>query len=126
MTDEHDASVGNTPALRKPRRTGQPHFGVIRGIKLKGWASRNSAGYRGVVATQYGIKAVAQGKLGVGMIGGALGLGDTSVEGRIQTGLTVVGFIPGAGTGAAAASLGVDAYKIYKAQSACVASGKYD
>jgi hypothetical protein len=86
----------------------------------------NSAGYRGVVATQYGMMAVAQGKGGVGIINGAFGLGDTSVEGRISTGATVAGFIPGLGTGAAAVSLGVDSYKIYKAQSACVDSGKYD
>jgi hypothetical protein len=86
----------------------------------------NNAGYRGVVATQYGMQAVAQGKGGVAMINGALGLGDTSVEGRISTGATLAGFIPGLGTGAAAVSLGVDAYKIFKAQSACVDSGKYD
>jgi hypothetical protein len=60
------------------------------------------------------------------MINGALGLGDTSVEGRISTGATVAGFIPGLGTGAAIVSLGLDASKIYDAQSACVDSGKYD
>jgi len=86
----------------------------------------NNAGYRGVVATQYGMKAVAQGKGGVAMINSALGLGDRSVEGRISTGATLAGFIPGLGTGAAAVSLGVDAYKILKAESACVDSGKYD
>ena len=86
----------------------------------------NSAGYRGVVATQYGMMAVSQGKGGVAMINGALGLGDASVEGRISTGATLAGFIPGLGTGAAAVSLGVDAYKINKAQSACVDNGKYN
>jgi hypothetical protein len=57
------------------------------------------------------VKAVAQGKLAGGVIGGALGLGDTSTQGRISTGLTVVGFIPGLGTLAAAASIVNDAIK---------------
>ncbi len=86
----------------------------------------NNAGYRGVVATQYGIKAVAQGKGGVAMINGALGLGDTSVKGRISTGVTVAGFIPGLGTYAAGVSIGADLSNINDGQSACVASGKYD
>ena len=72
------------------------------------------------------MKAVTQGKGAVNAINGALGLNDTSVAGRISTGATLAGFIPGLGTGAAAVSLGVDAYKINKAQSACVDSGKYD
>ena len=71
----------------------------------------NSAGYRGVVATQYGMKVVKQGKGAVGAIGGAFGLGDTSVQGRISTGLTVVGFIPVLGTLAAGASIVNDAIK---------------
>ena len=82
-------------------------------------AAGNSAGYCGVVATQYGMKAVAQGKGGAALISGAFGLGDTSVEGRISTGLTVAGFIPGLGTAAAAASIGVDGYKTWKAVSQC-------
>jgi hypothetical protein len=86
----------------------------------------NNAGYRGVVATQYGMMAVAQAKGGVSMINGALGLGDTSVKGRISTAATVAGFIPGLGTYAAGVSIGVDASKTYDAQSACVNSGKYD
>jgi hypothetical protein len=69
----------------------------------------NSAGYRGVVATQYGMKAVAQGKGAAAAIGGAFGLGDTSAQGRISTGLTVAGFIPGLGTLAAGASIVNDA-----------------
>jgi RHS repeat-associated protein len=86
----------------------------------------NKAGYRGVVATQYGMKAVSQAKGGVNAISGALGLGDTSVKGRISTGATIAGFIPGLGTGAAAVSIGVDASKTYDAQSACVDNGKYN
>jgi RHS repeat-associated protein len=79
----------------------------------------NSAGYRGVVATQYGMSAVSQFKGGAAVIGGAFGLGDTSVEGRISTGLTVAGFIPGLGTAAAAGSIGVDAYITAKAVWQC-------
>ncbi len=86
----------------------------------------NSAGYRGVVATQYGMMAVRQGKDGVNAINGALGLGDTSVRGWISTGATIAGFIPFLSTGAAAVSIGVDASKIYDAQSSCLDSGKYD
>lgn len=79
----------------------------------------NSAGYRGVVATQYGMRAVTQFKGGAAAIGGAFGLGDTSVDGRISTGLTIAGFIPGVGTAAAAGSIGVDAYKTVKAVRQC-------
>ena len=86
----------------------------------------NNAGYRGVVATQYGMKAVAQGKGAVNAVSGALGLGDTSVKGRISTGATLAGFIPGLGTYAAGVSIGVDLSKTYDAQSACVDNGKYD
>lgn len=86
----------------------------------------NSLGYRGIVATQQRAKAVTQGKGAIGLLSGALGLGDTSVAGRISTGATLAGFIPGVGTAAAGVSLGVDAYRINKETSACVASGKYD
>jgi hypothetical protein len=57
------------------------------------------------------MRAVAQGKGAGGAIGGALGLGDTSVQRRISTGLTVAGFIPGLGTLAAGASIVNDAIK---------------
>lgn len=79
----------------------------------------NLAGYRGVVATQYGMKAVTQGKGAVGAIGGAFGLGDTSVQGRLSTGLTVAGFIPGLGTLAAGASIVNDAIKTRMAVANC-------
>jgi len=74
-------------------------------------AAGNAAGYRGVVATQYGMKAVAQGKGGAALVSGAFGLGDTSVQGRLSTGLTVAGFVPGLGTLAAGASIVNDAIK---------------
>lgn len=79
----------------------------------------NTAGYRGVVATQYGMKVVPQGKGTVAMVNGAFGLGDTSVEGRISTALTVAGFIPGLGSAAAAASIGVDLFTLVKAIGQC-------
>jgi hypothetical protein len=79
----------------------------------------NSAGYRGVVATQYGMKAVAQGKGAAAAISGAFGLGDTSAQGRISTGLTVAGFIPGLGQAAAIGSIIIDTYKTTKAISQC-------
>lgn len=82
-------------------------------------AAGNAAGYRGVVATQYGMKAVAQGKFGGGLIAGAFGLGDTSTQGRISTGLTVAGFVPGLGTLAAGASIVNDAIKTGMAVAKC-------
>jgi RHS repeat-associated protein len=82
-------------------------------------AAGNTAGYRGVVATQYGMKAVAQGKGGTALIAGAFGLGDTSVQGRISTGLTVAGFVPGLGTLAAGASIANDAIKAGMAVAKC-------
>ncbi len=82
-------------------------------------AAGNAAGYRGVVATQYGMKAVAQGKGGAALIAGAFGLGDTSVQGRLSTGLTVAGFVPGLGTLAAGASIVNDAIKTGMAVAKC-------
>lgn len=57
------------------------------------------------------MKVVPQSKRAVNAISGAFGLGDTSVQGRISTGLTVAGFIPGLGTLAAGASIVDDAIK---------------
>jgi RHS repeat-associated protein len=82
-------------------------------------AAGNSAGYRGVVATQYGMRAVTQGKGGAALISGALGLGDTSVQGRLTTGLTVAGFVPGLGTLAAGTSIVNDAIKTGMAVAKC-------
>ena len=79
----------------------------------------NSAGYRGVVATQYGMKVVPHGQRAVGAISGAFGLGDTSVEGRVSTGLTVAGFIPGLGQIAAGAEIVVDFAKTGMAIAKC-------
>ena len=79
----------------------------------------NSAGYQGVVATQYGMKVVAQGKGAIAMVNGAFGLGDTSVDGLISAGLTIAGFVPGLGQGAAVFSIFHDAYVTAKAVGQC-------
>jgi hypothetical protein len=79
----------------------------------------NTAGYRGVVATQYGMKLVVQGKGAVAMVNGAFGLSDTSVGGRISTGLTIAGFVPGVGTAAATVSIGLDLFTMAKAIRQC-------
>ncbi len=84
-------------------------------------AAGNSAGYRWVVATQYGMKAVNQGKGAVAFAGGALGLGDSGapVLERISgLALSVAGFTP-LGQVAAAASIGVDIYRTAKAIRQC-------
>jgi hypothetical protein len=96
-----------------------PYRELARGLCLVPLPAKGADPEGGVVATQYGMKAVAQGKGAANAIGGAFGLGDTSVEGRISTGLTVAGFIPGLGTAAAASSIGVDGYKTWKAVSQC-------
>ncbi len=71
----------------------------------------NSPGYRGIVATRQGAKAGTRGKGAISAISGSFGLGDTSAQGRLSTGLTVAGFIPGPGTLAAGASIVNDAIK---------------
>jgi hypothetical protein len=57
------------------------------------------------------MKAVAQGKLAGGVLGGAFGLGDTSPQGKLNTAFTIAGFVPGLGTFAAVASIVNDAIK---------------
>lgn len=79
----------------------------------------NSARYRGVVATQYGMKTVKQSKGAVAFVSGAFGLDDTSAQGRISTALTVAGFIPYVGTLAAGASIVNDVIKTGMEVSKC-------
>ena len=87
----------------------------------------NALGYRGIVATQQGAKAVSQFKGAFAMGSYALGLQDTSTRGRIGTLTTIAGFIPGLSTYAAAVSIGyVDLPNINDDLNGCVASGKYD
>jgi hypothetical protein len=79
----------------------------------------HQAGYVGVVADHLGFKVVdAFGKSTVA-VSGLAGLGDTSAEGLVSTGLTVAGFIPGLGQAAAVGSIGVDVYKTVKAIGKC-------
>jgi hypothetical protein len=104
--------------------TGLLHVGIdaIGLIPEGGGIARvigNEAGYRGIVATQYGIKAITQGKGALGVISGAFGLNDTSTMGRISTGLTIAGFIPGAGQIVSIASIGVDIVKTGMAVTQC-------
>jgi hypothetical protein len=93
---------------------------------------RNTNGYRlanavgkfaGVkgnrLATQYGIQVVAQGKGAIGIVQGAFGLDDTSVQGRISTLLTVAGFVPGIGELVAGASVVNDIIKAGIAVAKC-------
>jgi hypothetical protein len=57
----------------------------------------HGAGYVGVVADQTGAGVIKAFGASTGAVNGLAGLGDTSAEGLVSTGLTVAGFIPGAG-----------------------------
>ena len=79
----------------------------------------NSAGLQGVVATQYGMKVVEQGKGGAALVGGAIGLADSSAGGRVSAGLAVAGFVPGLGSGVAVVSMAFDGYRVWKEIDQC-------
>jgi RHS repeat-associated protein len=79
----------------------------------------HGAGYRGVVADQLGNRIIKGVGASANIGSGVLGLGDTSAEGLISTGLIVVGFIPGAGQIASGISLGWDIYRTAKAIGQC-------
>jgi RHS repeat-associated protein len=79
----------------------------------------HQAGYVGVVADQLGTKVIQGVGGSAGAVQGLAGLGDTSPEGLVSTGLTVAGFIPGLGQAAAVGSIGVDVYKTVKAIGQC-------
>ena len=76
-------------------------------------------GYVGVVADQAGFRVVfAFGKSG--STGGDIeGLGDTSPEGLVSTGLTIAGFMPGAGQVVAGLSIGWDIFGATRAIAQC-------
>ena len=79
----------------------------------------HGAGYRGIVADQLGanfIKAIGG---SASTVQGGLGLFDTTPTGLLSTGLTIAGFIPGAGQVASVGSLIVDIYKTAKAIGQC-------
>jgi hypothetical protein len=79
----------------------------------------HGAGYRGVVADRVGFKVVDAFGKSTGAVSGLAGLGDTSQEGLVSTGLTVAGFIPGAGQVVAGASVVWDVYRAAKAIGQC-------
>jgi hypothetical protein len=79
----------------------------------------HQAGYVGVVADQAGFKVVDAFGNSTGAVSGLAGLGDTSAEGLVSTGLTVAGFIPGAGQVTAGLSVGWDVFRAVKAIRQC-------
>ena len=79
----------------------------------------HQAGYVGVVADQLGSRVVGAVGASTSTVNGLAGLGDTSPEGLLSTGLTVAGFIPGAGQVASIGSIIVDTYKTAKAIGQC-------
>jgi RHS repeat-associated protein len=68
----------------------------------------HQAGYVGVVADQLGNKVVKAVGESTGTVSSLAGLGDSSPEGLLSTGLTVAGFIPGAGQVASGFSIALD------------------
>jgi hypothetical protein len=79
----------------------------------------HQAGYVGVVADQTGAGVIKAFGGSTSAVQGLNGLFDTSPEGLLSTGLTVAGFIPGAGQVASIGSIIVDSYKIAKAVGQC-------
>ena len=79
----------------------------------------HQAGYVGVVADQLGSRVVGAVGASTSTVNGLAGLGDTSTTGLLSTGLTIAGFVPGLGQGAAIGSILVDTYKTAKAIGQC-------
>ena len=79
----------------------------------------HQAGYVGVVADKVGSNIVKAVEHSTGTTQGLAGLSDTSPAGLASTGLTVAGFIPGAGQIVSIASIGVDIAKTAKAIGKC-------
>ncbi len=79
----------------------------------------HQAGYVGVVADRLGAKVIKGVGGSTSASSGLAGLGDTSPDGLVSTGLTVAGFIPGAGQVVAGASVVWDVYRAAKAIGKC-------
>ena len=79
----------------------------------------HGSGYVGVVADQAGNSVVKAVGASSSTVRGLNGLFDTSPQGLISDGLTVAGFIPGLGQGAAVLSMVNDAIKTGIAISKC-------
>src|SRR5579883_1100993 len=82
--------------------------GLIPEGGLVSRAVGNYAGYRGIVATQQGTKALQAGKLGTGIATTGVNADDTSGIGVAQTVVGVAGLVPVLGQGAAAVSIVLD------------------
>jgi RHS repeat-associated protein len=101
-------------------------IGLIPEGGLVSRAVGNFAGYRGIVATQQGTRAIQAGKLGTG-IGSAGGFSnDTSTTGLVSTGLGVAGIAatlasatPVVGQAISVVSIGVDIYGAGKEIATC-------
>lgn len=76
----------------------------------------NMKGFRGIVADQFGSRAI---RTSQDMSGGFSIADGLNSEDGIGIGLTLVGFIPGAGQISAGASISFDIYKTYKAIEQC-------
>jgi hypothetical protein len=79
----------------------------------------HQAGFRGVVADQLGAKLIKSVGGSTSAVHGLAGLGDTSPDGLISTGLTIAGFIPGLGQATSVLSIFHDAYVTAKAIGQC-------
>jgi hypothetical protein len=72
----------------------------------------HGAGYRGVVATHAGVELIESTHHAVEAGAGISEILDTSPEGLISTGITIISFVPGLGQAAAGLSIGFDFYKM--------------
>jgi len=79
----------------------------------------HQAGYIGVVADQAGANIIRAVGAETNTVQGLSGLSDTSSAGLLSTGLTIAGFIPGAGQIVSIASIGVDIYNAAKKIGKC-------
>src|SRR6185312_774653 len=86
--------------------------GIVRAIG-------HGAGYFGRVADETGSRVIRAVGASTSTANGLVGLGDTSSQGLISTGLIVAGFIPGAGQVVAGTSLVWDIYRTAKAIGNC-------
>jgi len=76
----------------------------------------NYFGYRGIVADNFGRKAIQQANAGANTFSLTQGVAG---QDWLSTGLTVAGFIPGLGQVSAVGSIIVDTYKTGKAINQC-------
>lgn len=76
----------------------------------------NRAGYRGIVADNFGRSVVHQAEIGGGIYGGSTAL---AKQDWLGLGLDVAGFIPGANDIVTVAHLSYDAYRTWKRAAAC-------